>query len=86
MRPAYANLVGAGAILRALAGASVSPEADASMCAFDAARGRLEQLRMSCASGRELVEAGYAADVRTASELDVSAVVPQLRSGAYTCS
>ena len=37
-----------------------------------------------CASGRELVERGFAEDVAIAAELASSAVVPVLRDGAFT--
>lgn len=83
LRPAYEDLVGAGAILAALRVGSISPEAHAAIDAFRAAHRQLQELLLGCTSGRELAEAGYAADVRIASELDVSTAVPLLRSGAY---
>ncbi len=35
------------------------------------------------AGGRELIEIGFADDVRTAAQLDCSGVVPLLRDGAF---
>lgn len=88
LRPALEDQLGAGAILSALAGcghsAAMSPEALATAMLFDASRGRLAELVRSCASGRELVEQGFADDITVASDLDASAVTPVLRDGFFT--
>jgi 2-phosphosulfolactate phosphatase len=74
LRPAVEDLLGAGAILDRLGGPTPSPEAQAAAGAarlldpVDALHG--------CASGRELITAGYEQDVQIAAELDVSHVVP----------
>lgn len=85
LRPAYEDLVGAGAVIdRILAndpGVSLSPEAEVAALAFRTLR-PLEQ----CPSGRELVDRGFGEDVRIASELDVSAVVPRLTQGRFVAA
>ena len=83
LRPAFEDLVGAGAIIRHLAGTR-SPEAQATVAAFAAAAPQLAALLHQCSSGKELVELGFAPDVELACQLDVSDCAPILRDGAYT--
>jgi 2-phosphosulfolactate phosphatase len=83
LRPALEDVLGAGAILAALAPANPSPEARAAIAVFREARANLEARLLECASGRELVARGYAGDVRAAAALDASAAVPELRDGAF---
>jgi 2-phosphosulfolactate phosphatase len=83
LRPAFEDLIGAGAIVAELPGTR-SPEAMAAVTAFQAVSSRLEEVLLSCASGRELVEHGYSQDVSMAAELDVEAVAPELRDGRFT--
>jgi len=82
LRPCYEDWVGAGAVVERLLGQDpavrLSAEAEAAALAFRALR-PLEE----CASGEELVDKGFAEDVRIASELDVSAVVPVLLDGCF---
>lgn len=82
LRPAYEDLVGAGAIVDRLRGqdpdVELTPEAEAAALAFRALR-PLEE----CPSGIELVERGYAEDVRIASDVDASDVVPVLVEGRF---
>jgi 2-phosphosulfolactate phosphatase len=82
LRPAFEDLIGAGAVLTALRQSPTSPEAGAAIAAFHAADPNTDMFE--CVSGRELVKAGFAEDVRMASELDVSDVVPSLFEGAFT--
>jgi 2-phosphosulfolactate phosphatase len=82
LRPAVEDLLGAGAILARLPG-SPSPEAAAAAGAFRALSERMPETLAGCASGRELAEKGWAADVDWAAELDSSAVVPVLRNGVF---
>lgn len=82
LRPAIEDFIGAGAILCHLSG-SRSPEADAAEALFAWAQDRLANLLLACASGRELVERGYEADVLLAAQLDVSALVPLLENGNF---
>jgi 2-phosphosulfolactate phosphatase len=85
LRPAYEDLVGAGAVIDQIAAhdlsVSLSPEAEAAAVAFRSLR-PLEE----CPSGRELVERGFAEDVRIASEVDVSSVVPRLTEGRFVAA
>jgi 2-phosphosulfolactate phosphatase len=81
LRPAVEDLVGAGAVLHALAGRP-SPEARAAVAAFLAADDLAATLA-DCASGRELAARGQAADLPLAAEHDVSQTVPLLRDGAF---
>jgi 2-phosphosulfolactate phosphatase len=83
LRPAVEDLLGAGAIIGHLGQQRCSPEAEAAAAAFRAARTDLRQRLQSCASGRELIAAGYPQDVELAAELDVSNAVPLFRDGGY---
>jgi 2-phosphosulfolactate phosphatase len=83
LRPAFEDLIGAGAIIEALRAANYAPEALAAIGAFDAARNALDDHLVGCASGRELIERGYPDDVAIASALDISDHVPVLIDGAY---
>ncbi|MGI9155731.1 MAG: 2-phosphosulfolactate phosphatase [Marmoricola sp.] len=81
LRPAVEDLWGAGAVLAALADLGVddlSPEARVAEAAFRAVQPGLFGALRSCASGRELVDSGFAEDVEVAADLDVAAVVPVL--------
>ena len=86
LRPAVEDLWGAGAVLDAL-GAIVgpdvvaSPEAQMAVAAWRAAR--LPHALAACAGGRELTEAGFAADVEIAAQHDVSEVVPVLTGESF---
>ncbi len=84
LRPAFEDLIGAGAILAALpTDLSRSPEAAAAQGAFAAVRDNLVTALLGCASGRELVDRGYTEDVLVAAALDESRQVPTLVDGAY---
>jgi 2-phosphosulfolactate phosphatase len=83
LRPAYEDLVGAGAIIAELPSSGRSPEAEAAVSVFRAGRDNLEPYLLSCASGRELSALGYTTDVELASKLNVSNTVPLFQSGAY---
>ncbi|MGH9042550.1 MAG: 2-phosphosulfolactate phosphatase [Acidimicrobiia bacterium] len=83
LRPALEDLYGAGAVLAALSPAAPSPEARAAMAAFADAAPDLARRLEECASGRELIEAGFADDVRLAAALDVSRVAPLLEGETF---
>lgn len=82
LRPAVEDWIGAGAILRCLPGTR-SPEARAAIAAFETAAPNMAGFLKSCASGRELVERGFEADVLLASDLNLSQAIPLLKDGAY---
>jgi len=83
LRPCVEDLVGAGAVLSALAADECSPEALAAVAAFHGARAGLEPRLRECGSGRELVERGFADDITMAAEVDATRMYPVLRDGAY---
>lgn len=81
LRPAVEDLWGAGAVLGGLVGEAetgteTSPEARMAVAAWRAARMPADLLR--CASGLELTDVGFVADVEIAAQHDVSEVVPVL--------
>ena len=82
LRPALEDWLGAGAVIAALGG-SKSPEAILAESTFREVAGDLSELVGSCASGRELIERGFATDVELASQYDCSDVVPVLEDGEY---
>jgi 2-phosphosulfolactate phosphatase len=92
LRPAVEDLIGAGAVLAALdpSGAITapccSPEALAARAAFAAARPRLHDVLVDTASGRELMQRGWADDVATAAALDVTDRVPVLRGDEFVAA
>jgi 2-phosphosulfolactate phosphatase len=85
LRPAVEDLLGAGAVLAALAERGVgteSPEAARARAAF-APIGSVPDAVRRCASGNELASLGFGADVEVAVEMDTSAVVPLLIDDAF---
>jgi 2-phosphosulfolactate phosphatase len=82
LRPAYEDLVGAGAVIDRLVAANpaleLTPESEVAAMAFR----KLRPLE-SCVSGIELVERGFAEDVAIAAEVDASDVVPRLVEGRF---
>lgn len=82
LRPAFEDLVGAGAVVHYLKG-DASPEAQAALAAYRTACGALEHLLRQCSSGRELIEMGFGSDLALISEVNVSATAPIFRDGAY---
>lgn len=83
LRPCAEDLWGAGAVLALLPEAELSPEARLAAAAFRAVEERLHAELRACASGRELVEAGFGDDLDLAAELDVADVVPVLEAGEF---
>jgi 2-phosphosulfolactate phosphatase len=82
LRPAYEDLVGAGAVISYLTGTR-SPEAEQAVAAFENAKKKLLANLSQCSSGRELIERGFAADVALAAILNVSKCVPVLEQNAF---
>jgi 2-phosphosulfolactate phosphatase len=83
LRPAVEDLVGAGAILAALAPARPSPEVAAAIAAFRTAAPDLVRFLAASASGRELRARGFGQDVALAAQLDASSTVPRLDGEAF---
>jgi 2-phosphosulfolactate phosphatase len=89
LRPAVEDLWGAGAVVAALAGlgaTGLSPEARVAEQAFRSVRARLTDELRDCASGRELVDMGFAGDVAVAAEHDTCAAVPVLDGEAFVAA
>jgi 2-phosphosulfolactate phosphatase len=84
LRVAAEDAVGAGAIIAALGGVSLSPEAELAAAQFAAAADRLPAVLAGLASGRELIADGYGADVDLAAAHDVSPAAPRLVDGLLT--
>ena len=86
LRPAVEDLWGAGAVIAGLLTAGfdgLSPEAELACHGYESVRGRELEALSGCASGRELVDAGYRGDVELAAEVDTSAAVPLLVDGDW---
>lgn len=85
LRPALEDLLGAGAVLAALAGTGngvPTPEASAAATLWAATDDPVAALH-GCDSGRELYEYGFPQDVAVAGEIDSSTTVPVLVDGAF---
>jgi 2-phosphosulfolactate phosphatase len=82
LRPAIEDLLGAGAIIAALAGRR-SAEAAAAAAAFASMRDDLPSVLRGGLSGQELIAAGYVDDVDLAAKLDASDAAPRLVDGAF---
>jgi 2-phosphosulfolactate phosphatase len=82
LRPGIEDLIGAGAIIHALA-LPCSPEAQVARDAYRTAGHDIARLIRTSISGRELVAGGFPGDVDLALEQDVSSSVPLLLEGAY---
>lgn len=81
LRPAFEDLMGAGAIIAALPGTK-SPEAISAEAAFTACADNLETHVMACASGIEKIERDQQKDVVLAAALNASTCVPSF-TGLY---
>ena len=85
LRLALEDLLGAGAVVSTLGGRR-SPEAEAGQHAFEATAPRLREALLGSASGRQLVEWGFADDVDLAAAWNVSDCAPMLVDGAFRAS
>lgn len=89
LRPSVEDLLGAGAVLRALVDVagrpadSMAPEASAAVAAFDTARADVNGWLRRSGSGRELMAIGFGDDVDAASALDAEQVAPLLDGRAF---
>lgn len=82
LRPAFEDLIGAGAILSYLHG-SLSPEAELALVAFQKFQQDLLGYLKKCSSGKELIAAGFEPDVELAGVYNVSECVPLFTGNAY---
>ncbi|CAM2887626.1 2-phosphosulfolactate phosphatase [Prescottella defluvii] len=87
LRPAVEDVWGAGAVLDVLGSLrpelSMSPEAEMAAAAWHTVRERAGTALTQCASGRELIAAGYASDVEVAAEVGESRCVPVLSGDVF---
>lgn len=86
LRFAVEDLLGAGAVIDALAGLGIdhsSPEAAVAGEGFRALRGAARHLLTASGSGRELDATGRRDEVLAAAAVDAASVVPVLRDGAF---
>ena len=83
LRPAIEDLLGAGAIIDALAG-EMTAEARVARDAWRSAQHDMDAVIRDCLSGRELIERDFEIDVDLALQCEVSAVAPMLRGGVYS--
>lgn len=86
LRFAVEDLLGAGAVIDALAGLGIdhsSPEAAVAGEGFRALRGAAKHLLTASGSGRELDAAGRRVEVLAAAAVDAASVVPVLRDGTF---
>ncbi len=85
LRPAWEDLIGAGAVISHLDGkfsGKLSPEARLAVDAYRGVR-HLPRLIQQCGSGQELLERGFGSDVALAAAIDVSTCIPTLVNEAY---
>jgi len=83
LRPAYEDLIGAGAIIHHLKG-SKSPESEAALAAYKYSVDNLAALLKNSVSGQELIEMGFEVDLPIIAERDADACAPLLLDGAYS--
>jgi 2-phosphosulfolactate phosphatase len=82
LRPAFEDLIGAGAIISYLTG-NLSPESKIALSAFHTVKEDLNNQIKQCSSGKELIERQFAQDIELACEINISDCVPILTDGAY---
>ncbi|MEH2438344.1 MAG: 2-phosphosulfolactate phosphatase [Nostoc sp.] len=85
LRPAFEDLIGAGAILSYLDD-SLSPEAEVAVTTFQAFQQDLLGYLKKCSSGKELIERGFESDVELSAAYNVSDCVPFFTDNAYVNS
>jgi len=82
LRPSLEDLLGAGAILRALPGTR-SPEAEAAVAVFNHFRDRLLETLSACGSGLEIADRGLPGEISLVADYNASLAAPRLIDGAY---
>jgi 2-phosphosulfolactate phosphatase len=82
LRPAFEDLIGAGAIISNLSG-SLSPEASVAVAAFDRVQEKLLETLKQCTSGKELIQMGFEQDIPPTAEINTDKCAPILKDGAF---
>jgi len=82
LRPAIEDLMGAGAVIRAL-DLPCTAEAQAMMNAYCALKDDIAGLVWNCLSGQELRERGFSNDIDLAVQQNSSSCAPYLENGAF---
>ncbi|HEY9707065.1 MAG TPA: 2-phosphosulfolactate phosphatase [Oculatellaceae cyanobacterium] len=82
LRPAFEDLIGAGAILSYLKG-RLSPEAKSAVAAFHSLNDNLLIALRECSSGKELIARGFATDIELVAAINTSNCVPLFTDHAY---
>lgn len=82
LRPAFEDLLGAGAIISYLTG-NLSPESKAALSVYDNLKTTILDEIKKCSSGKELIKRGFEKDVYLACDFNASDNVPLLIKGAY---
>ena len=85
LRPALEDLIGAGAVIDALAASSgmrLSSEASSARTTYVATASVIDAVR-GCASAKELIDQGFEIDIDVALELDACDVVPVLADRSF---
>lgn len=77
LRPAFEDLLGAGAIISELKGL-LSPESKAASAVFRSFQETVKEELLACISGKELIERGFEEDVHLAAAYNTSQAVPIL--------
>ena len=86
LRPALEDLVGAGGIVAALRRPGASPEARAAALTYEALGVQRGATLADCASARELVKRGFAADVALCLDEDVSDGCARLEGDCFVAA
>jgi 2-phosphosulfolactate phosphatase len=82
LRPAFEDLIGAGAIISFLSG-SLSPESKTALSVYLNLKDSFTDEIKKCSSGKELIERGFEEDIDLACEMNVSKNVPVYREDAF---
>jgi len=82
LRPAFEDLLAAGAIVSHLPG-TLSPESKVALSVYQNLKFNIFDEIVNCGSGKELIQRGFEEDVRLACQADASDTVPLLTDGSY---
>ena len=82
LRPAFEDLIGAGAIISYLRG-DLSPESKTALSVFEELKTNLLKEIKHCSSGKELTDRGFEKDIDLACDFNISDNIPCLIGKAY---